>query len=51
MQDAVQVAAGLYHTCALLSDGGVRCWGEGGNGRLGDGSTTDRTAPVAVLAG
>ena len=51
LQDAVQVAAGLSHTCALLSGGGVRCWGAGGNGRLGDGSTTDRTAPVAVVSG
>jgi alpha-tubulin suppressor-like RCC1 family protein len=32
---AVQVAAGLGHTCALLANGRVRCWGAGGGGRLG----------------
>lgn len=36
--DVVQLSAGLSHTCALLTDGGVRCWGHGGSGRLGYGS-------------
>jgi alpha-tubulin suppressor-like RCC1 family protein len=35
---AVQVAAGLGHTCALLANGKVRCWGSGGGGRLGYGN-------------
>ncbi len=30
-----QIAAGAAHTCALLTTGTVRCWGSGGNGRLG----------------
>lgn len=29
------LAAGSYHTCALLEDGDVRCWGKGEYGRLG----------------
>jgi alpha-tubulin suppressor-like RCC1 family protein len=34
-----QVVAGDQHTCALFADGDVRCWGQGGSGRLGTGST------------
>ena len=30
-----QIATGSAHTCVLISDGTVRCWGEGDNGRLG----------------
>lgn len=33
---AIDLALGTYHTCALLADKSVRCWGEGR--RLGNGS-------------
>lgn len=36
-----QVAAGNNHTCALLSSGVVRCWGDGALGRLGYGNSRD----------
>ena len=46
--NAVAIAAGAAHTCALLATGNVICWGLNGNGQLGDDSTTDRFAPIFV---
>jgi alpha-tubulin suppressor-like RCC1 family protein len=51
---AVEIAAGEAHTCALLDDGTVRCWGKGASGQLGLGNTenigdneaVDSVAPV-----
>lgn len=36
---AIQVSAGLAHSCAVLDTGAVRCWGYPDNGRLGYGNT------------
>lgn len=47
--NAVAVAAGLSHTCALAGSGGVWCWGRNDYGQLGDDSTSDRDLPVAVV--
>ncbi|MBO6938703.1 MAG: hypothetical protein JJ863_27290 [Deltaproteobacteria bacterium] len=33
--DAVDVAAGLDHSCAALTDGSVHCWGSGSDRQLG----------------
>jgi cysteine-rich repeat protein len=47
----VQLAAGEYHTCALLDTGAVRCWGYGGWGQLGYGNTSnigDNEAPASA---
>ena len=38
---ALAIAAGDSHTCALLDQGSVRCWGNGANGRLGYANTLD----------
>ena len=38
---AKAISAGWRHTCALLDDGSVRCWGNGGSGRLGYGNTSN----------
>ena len=37
--------------CALTSSGNVWCWGDGGNGRVGDGTGTTRTTPVQISLG
>ncbi len=38
---AVEISAGLEHTCARMSNGDVRCWGKGLGGRLGTGNDND----------
>jgi hypothetical protein len=46
---ATTIAASGAHTCAVLSDGTIRCWGSNQNGQLGDGTTTARLTPVPVV--
>jgi alpha-tubulin suppressor-like RCC1 family protein len=41
-EPAVQVVAGGYHTCAILVNGKVKCWGYNGYGQLGLNNTIDR---------
>ena len=50
LSTAIGVAAGHYHSLALMADGTVRAWGYNGNGQLGDGTTTNRPRPVTVKA-
>ena len=42
-----KVAIGDANTCAI-ADGEAYCWGDGGNGILGNGSLTNSTVPVHV---
>jgi alpha-tubulin suppressor-like RCC1 family protein len=42
------MALGQYHTCAVLDDASVWCWGYNAYGQLGDGTTTSTKIPVAV---
>lgn len=43
------LATAGFHTCAVLSDGRVECWGYGEAGALGDGAMVSRATPVDVL--
>lgn len=42
--------SGYAHVCAV-ADSKVYCWGENGEGQVGDGTTTSRSTPVAVSGG
>ncbi|KAJ1470104.1 regulator of chromosome condensation 1/beta-lactamase-inhibitor protein II, partial [Baffinella frigidus] len=41
-QTAVQLASGVYNTCALLDDGRLCCWGDNDRGQLGLNDTNSR---------
>jgi len=43
-----QISAGASHACALATTGEVLCWGYNNQGRLGDGTTTNRLIPTPV---
>jgi alpha-tubulin suppressor-like RCC1 family protein len=61
---SVGLVAGRWHTCAILNDGSVRCWGNNPDGQLGLGfvsttpsyvggtptSTPDQLPPVEIFA-
>jgi len=44
------LTAGRFHTCALLTDGSISCWGDNRFGQLGDGTGVDRSRPTPVVA-
>ncbi len=45
---AAAIATGPYHTCAVLRNGGIDCWGSNATGQLGDGTKAGRSHPAAV---
>lgn len=53
-QPVVSIGARGAHSCAVLEDGTVKCWGSGADGRLGYEATTDvwvpPREPVAISA-
>jgi alpha-tubulin suppressor-like RCC1 family protein len=46
-----QAACGSQHTAAIKTDGTLWTWGNNGSGRLGDGTTTNRSSPVTTVGG
>lgn len=46
---ATQVATGQFHSCALLLNGSVMCWGKNSSGQLGDGTGVASATPVQTL--
>jgi alpha-tubulin suppressor-like RCC1 family protein len=46
--NAVAVAAGGYHTCALIGDGTVQCWGNNKEGEIGI-ARNDRNVPSPAV--
>ena len=46
---AVKIAADNNNTCVVMTTGAVKCWGRGQYGANGDGTVTDRFAPVDVV--
>ncbi len=46
--NAVEIACGVGHACALLGTGQMYCWGANAGGQLGDGTTVLKRKPVAV---
>lgn len=53
ISNAVSVSAGYYHSCAVLANGAVQCWGSSDYGRLGNGAvysiSTPLSTPVSVI--
>jgi len=46
---ATVIAAGSWHTCALLYDKSVKCWGSGGDGVLGYGDVQTRGSVFGTM--
>ncbi|MEA2640475.1 MAG: hypothetical protein QOF51_1869 [Chloroflexota bacterium] len=48
LRGATAVAAGSFHSLALMVDGTVWAWGQNGAGQLGDGTNANHPTPVPV---
>ena len=45
---ATAISAGSEHTCAILSGGAARCWGNNSVGQLGNGTSAEQPHPTPV---
>ena len=48
---AVAISSGQEHTCAILDNGSVSCWGRGFNGELGEGTAQGYNRYIPTLTG
>ena len=51
LNGVVQIGVGSTHSCAFQLSGEVLCWGNGGNGRLGNNAANNKDHPVSVVDG
>ncbi|MCL2595385.1 MAG: hypothetical protein FWD83_07695, partial [Promicromonosporaceae bacterium] len=49
LSDIAQISAGMSHALARTTGGFVYAWGQGGQGRLGNGLNANQSLPVRVL--
>jgi len=47
--DVIQIGVGTAHTCALMANGGVKCWGDNSHRQFGNASAIGSLTPVNVL--
>jgi len=45
----IAISAGLKHSCAVLENGSIQCWGNNAYGKLGNGTTESSLTPISVL--
>ena len=43
---AIDISVGDHHSCALLDNGSITCWGQNNHGQIGDNTTTNALVPV-----
>ena len=48
VSNVIQVAGGITFTCAIVSSGNVKCWGDNTHGQLGNGGNAATTSIVDV---
>ena len=49
IHNAVSVSSGDFHSCAVLADGTVKCWGLNEFGQLGSGTLASSSVPISVV--
>jgi alpha-tubulin suppressor-like RCC1 family protein len=48
INNAESISVGFGHSCVVLADKTLKCWGENNSGQLGDGTKTKQPVPVVV---